>query len=377
MPFQIIRNDITKISADAIVNTANPNPTFGAGTDGAIYKAAGEEELLSVRKKIGTILPGDVAVTPAFNLKAKYIIHTVGPAWADGNEGEFDTLRSCYSKSLIKAEELGCESIAFPLIATGVYGFPKSEALRIAIDEIGSFLIESDADITVLLVVFDDKAFRLSKNLFFQVQSFITDKKVIKAHYEEYGVSEDELDEYGRFYNRIRREELEIHYENMMCEPSLPPEKPASKSSFNSDTFDKELYKTGGKENNPFLAQLIDLLNEKGLDNATVYKSSNVDRKTFSKILCGDTKTPQKKTILGLCIGLQLSLDEAKELLASADMAFNPHDKRDDLVQDCIIHHQYNIFEVNSMLYLCGFGEIGNIVSDPELDKEKDIKEQK
>ena len=163
----------------------------------------------------------------------------------------------------------------------------------------------------------------------------------------------------------------------MMCEPSLPSEKPASKSSFNSDTFDKELYKTGDKENNTFLAHLVDLLNEKGLDNATVYKSSNVDRKTFSKILCGDTKIPQKKTILGLCIGLKLSLDEAKELLASADMAFNPHDKRDDLVQDCIIHHQYNIFEVNSMLYLCGFGEIGNIVSDPELDKEKDIKGQK
>ena len=155
MPFQIIRNDITKVQADAIVNTANPKATFGSGTDGAIYKAAGEKELLAERKKIGDIAPGEVAVTPAFKLKAKYIIHTVGPAWNGGDDGEFDILRSCYRKSLEKTEELGCESVAFPLIATGVYGFPKDEALRIAMDEIGSFLMKSDADICVYLVVFD------------------------------------------------------------------------------------------------------------------------------------------------------------------------------------------------------------------------------
>ena len=203
MPFQIIRNDITKVKADAIVNTANPQPTYGGGTDSAIYKAAGEKELLAERKKIGVIKCGDIAVTPAFNLKAKYIIHTVAPAWGGGDKGEFDTLKSCYSKSLEKAFELGCNSIAFPFIATGVYRFPKSDALRIAMDEISTFLMREDVDMNVKLVVFDDKAFRLSRNLFFQVESFINDDEVIKAHQKEYGIGTREFE---RERERYRRE---------------------------------------------------------------------------------------------------------------------------------------------------------------------------
>ena len=210
MPFQIIRNDITKVKADAIVNTANPKPTYGGGTDSAIYKAAGEEQLLAERKKIGVINRGDIAVTPAFNLKAKYIIHTVAPTWDGGDKGEFETLKSCYAKSLEKAKELGCESVAFPLIATGVYMFPKAEALRIAMDEISSFLMREDVDMNVKLVVFDDKAFRLSRNLFFQVESFINDDEVIKAHQKEYGIGtrefERERERYRRELEYLRRE---------------------------------------------------------------------------------------------------------------------------------------------------------------------------
>ena len=158
MPFQIIRNDITKVACDVIVNTANPEPKFMAGTDSAVYRAAGDEKLIAERKKIGNIAPGDVAVTPAFDLPAKYIIHTVGPAWVDGNHHEFDILRSCYRKSLVKAAELGAESIAFPLIATGIYGFPKADALEIAIKEISSFLMKEDTEMTIMLVVFDERA---------------------------------------------------------------------------------------------------------------------------------------------------------------------------------------------------------------------------
>ncbi|MCR5323071.1 MAG: macro domain-containing protein [Lachnospiraceae bacterium] len=165
MPFQIIRNDITKVKADAIVNSANPQPEYGAGSDAAIYLAAGVDKLLAERKKIGKIAPGENAVTPAFALKAKYIIHTVGPAWNGGDKGEFDILHSCYKKSLERALELKCKSIAFPLIATGVYGFPKTEALQIAMQEIGSFLIRDDVEMVVKLVVFDNKAFCLSRNL--------------------------------------------------------------------------------------------------------------------------------------------------------------------------------------------------------------------
>lgn len=163
MPLKIIRNDITKVSADAIVNTANQKPIYASGTDKAIYEAASAKELLKERQRIGEIARGDVAVTSAFSLSAKYIIHMVGPAWKDGLSGEFDVLKSCYSKALLKAEELKYESIAFPLIATGVYGFPKDKALQIAISEISNFLFQSE--MLVYLVVFDDKAFQLSNSI--------------------------------------------------------------------------------------------------------------------------------------------------------------------------------------------------------------------
>lgn len=185
MPFQIIRYDITKVKSDVIVNTANPYPIIGSGTDSAVYHAAGEQQLLAERKKIGNIAPGQVAVTPAFNLSAKYIIHTVGPAWEDGNHGERDILHSCYEKSLTKAAELKANSIAFPLIATGVYGFPKDEALNIALAEIGKFLLTHD--MKVILVVFDRKSFELSEELIGDIDEFIDDHGVRIAREAEYG----------------------------------------------------------------------------------------------------------------------------------------------------------------------------------------------
>ena len=384
MPFQIIRNDITKVKADAIVNTANPKPTYGGGTDSAIYKAAGEDELLAERKKIGAIKCGDIAVTPAFKLKAKYIIHTVAPAWGGGDKGEFEALKSCYSKSLEKANELGCGSIAFPLIATGVYKFPKSDALRIAMDTISSFLMREDVDMNVKLVVFDDKAFRLSKNLFFQVESFINDEEVIKAHQKEYGLGNREFEleksRYRRELEFLRKESGYFaapkptgSYDDSMilCENCIPDDTDGKSSKqsagtkpFNEHTFDKNLYMNDGKQSFPFRDHLVDLLNKKNIDNIVAYKSSNIDRKAFAKILSGDTKNPQKRTVLAFCIGLKLSMEESQELLASADLAFNPYDKRDNLVRDCIISGQYNIGYVNDMLYACKQPQLGLFVKD-------------
>ena len=318
MPFQIIRNDITKVKADAIVNTANPKPTYMAGTDSAIYKAAGEKLLLEERKKIGAIEPGSVAVTPAFALKAKYIIHTVGPAWVDGEHGEFDILRNCYNRSLSKAAELGCESIAFPLIATGVYGFPKDKALRIAIDEISHFLMREDTDMMVKLVVFDDKAFVLSKNVFFQVESYIDDEEIKSAYRKEYGIGE-----------------------------------PGAQGKAGTVEIDEEEFRKAPSDDLSFQKHLIALLNEKDIDNVTAYKRSNVSKGAFSKIMCGDTKTPKKSTVLALCIGLKLDVDESKQLLASADMGFNPYSKRDKLVLKYILQHNYDLSEINIVLYTC------------------------
>ncbi len=213
MPFKIIRNDITKVHADAIVNTANPEPVFDRGTDQAIYQAAGKRKLLRERKKIGRIAAGEVAVTPAFNLHAKYIIHTVGPVWVDGNHRELELLASCYRKSLLIARQLECRSIAFPLISTGVYGFPKDKALDIALGEFSSFLApsedaadggldsgsdsESDSgldsglkeEMDITLVVFDRKAFDLSSNLTAGVEQYIDENYVDDRHIEEYGTS--------------------------------------------------------------------------------------------------------------------------------------------------------------------------------------------
>lgn len=355
MPFQIIRNDITKVTADVIVNTANPEPKFMAGTDAAVYRAAGEEKLLAERKKIGNIAPGDVAVTPAFNLPAKYIIHTVGPTWVDGKHHEFDILRSCYRKSLVKAAELGAESIAFPLIATGIYGFPKADALEIAIKEISSFLMKEDTEMTIMLVVFDERAFMLSKNVFFQIESFIDDEEVKAAHLKEY--SSDLASRYERQrsrYNQLEYEHILHHLESMQAQAQRT-QKPGTSA------FQKEQYMKDPSEDLSFQKHLMGLLKEKGIDNATVYKLSNITKGAFSKILCGDTKIPKKTTALALCIGLRLELREAEELLASAGLAFNPYSKADQLVIKCILDGNYDIYRINIMLEMCGQPQLGNV----------------
>ena len=179
MPFKIIRNDITKVHADAIVNTANPKPIYANGTDRAIYEAAGSELVLEERKKIGEIARGDAAVTKAYHLPAKYIIHTVGPIWKNGMAQEFEILENCYTKSLEKAVELECTSIAFPLIATGVYGFPKDQALQIAISVFSRFLMTQEMQI--ILVVFDKKAFQLSRQMVGEIDSYI-DANYVKEY---------------------------------------------------------------------------------------------------------------------------------------------------------------------------------------------------
>ena len=188
MPFHIIRDNITRVHADAIVNTANPEPVYAGGTDSAIYHAAGRDRLLAERKKIGRINPGQAAFTPAFALHAKYIIHTVGPVWQGGDRGEFELLASCYRNALGIARRLGCESIAFPLISTGVYGFPKDRALEIALREISVFLEKSEMDVT--LVVFDRKSFDLSAGLAADIRQYINENYVTEQTAEEYAIDD-------------------------------------------------------------------------------------------------------------------------------------------------------------------------------------------
>lgn len=319
MPFKIVRNDITHVKADVIVNTANPKPIYTSGTDLAVYQAAGAAKLLAERKKVGCIERGDIAVTGAYALNAKYIIHTVGPVWVDGMHKEFETLESCYEKSLQKALELRCDSIAFPLISTGVYGFPKDKALQIAMSVFSRFLLENEMQI--ILVVFDKKSFQLSEQLVGEIDSFIDANYIKQKRRSEYS---------GRPFNRSRIE----------SDMSVPmPEKAMS--------LEEELKNVGMS----FHDKLFELIGKSGMDNKDIWKRANLDRKHFSKIQCDEKYHPKKKTVMALCIALELDLEQAKDLLARADWAFSPSSKVDLIVQKAIISKQYDIYQLNLVLF--------------------------
>ena len=354
MPFQIIRNDITKVKADAIVNTANPNVAVGSGTDSAIYHAAGKEQLLAERKKIGIMHPGQVAYTDAFNLDAKYIIHTIGPTWIDGNHEEREILHSCYEKSLDLAAELQCKSIAFPLIATGVYGFPKDEALQIALAEINRFLLSHDMKVT--LVVFDKKAFELSGKLVGDIEEYI----------DEHAADELRDAEYGRRYGNARRGRLErlesIHaFEFDASEKEEPGEKSKEIGVVYSDAAPSfpdvsgmSLDEVLGSEEDTFQQRLFKLIDESGMDDVTVYKKANIDRKVFSRIRCKEDYRPKKKTAVAFAIALELDMPTMLDLLSRAEIAFSPSNKFDLIITYFITNKVYDIYEINAALFKYG-----------------------
>lgn len=366
MPFQIIRSDITKVKADAIVNTANPKPVIGGGTDSAIYHAAGEKQLLAERQKIGDITPGDAISTPAFGLKAKYIIHTVGPAWIDGSHGEREILHSCYEKSLNLAADLSCDSIAFPLIATGIYGFPKDQALDIALAEIGRFLLTHDMDVT--LVVFDRKALQLSKDLVGDIDEYISEHAVGQLRAKEYG---------GRAVSERRRVEEELPYYNMdrmfpdsmfeedeckylsekICAPRSAPMSGKSIASYPKKENDlDEILRHRG---DTFQQRLLKLIDERHLKDPEVYHKANIDRKVFSKIRCNPKYQPKKKTAVALAIALELDMPSMEDLLSRAGFALSPGSKFDLIISYFVDEKIYDIFEINAALFKYGEEGLG------------------
>ena len=371
MAFQIVRNDITRIKADAIVNTANPEPVYMAGTDAAIYQAAGAEKLLKEREKIGVIKEGQVAVTPAFDLDAKYIFHTVGPVWQGGDNGERDAVRSCYEACLDKALELGIESIAFPLISTGIYGFPKTDALLIATSVFGSFLADHDLDIT--LVVFDNESFELSGRIFTGVDEFIDENYVEEKTDEEYGLSggmmyaaascsmiceesaeeprEDKAEERRARKNRrlfgVRGAAKSL--DSCSLEAPVPvvgasaaAAKAAPKRSL--DDVVKNVSETWSQS-------LLRMITEKGYTDADVYKRANVDRKLFSKIRSNKDYRPKKNTAVAFALALKLNIDETKDFIGRAGFAFSPSSKFDLIVQYFIENEVYDMMTINLALF--------------------------
>lgn len=367
MAFQIIRNDITKVAADAIVNTANPEPRYVSGTDYAIYMAAGADALLKERQKIGNIEIGQAAVTPALALNAKYIIHTVGPAWVDGEHGERDAVRSCYENSLCLAKKLGCESIAFPLIATGVYGFPKADALQIAVSVFSEFLADTDMDI--FLVVFDEDSFVLSGKIFSGVDAFIDENYVSEKMDSEYclGASAATLSIGSILPDKKRREKRPLGRASHLSrrkdsaravsqkadeeEYDAAPIMAAPMAMAGADRAGRSLDDLMANVSETWQESLLRLIDEKGYTDVEVYKRANVDRKLFSKIRSNADYQPKKITAVAFALALRLSLDETKDLLGRAGYALSPSSRFDLIIEYFIMHEVYDTYTINLALF--------------------------
>ena len=337
MPFLMIRNDITKVTADAIVNPANRNLLQGSGTSRAIYQAAGEQELTAACEAIGYCEPGRAVCTPAFGLPAKYIFHAVCPAWQGGLFGEAEQLAGAYHSALELAAEYHCESVAFPLLSSGNYGYPKEQAFRIAVDTITQYVMEHD--LTVYLVLYDRHSLAVSRKLFALVEEYIDD------HYVAQNDESYQFDRRRRESVERRRWRLEEEATPMLETAAAPP--PPATTPMAARSLESLMDNLGES----FTTRLLRLIDERGLKDSTVYKQSNISRQHFSKIQCNRDYNPKKKTVLAFAVGLHLSEDETIDLLKSAGYAFSDGSKQDWIVRYCLEHKIYNINQVNTLLF--------------------------
>lgn len=344
MPFQMVRNDITKVAADAIVNPSNRHLRQGSGTSRAIYLAAGEQQLTKACEAIGHCRCGSAVCTPAFRLQAKYIFHAVCPAWHGGISGEAEQLAGAYRAALELAGEYHCESVAFPLLSTGNYGYPKEEAFRIAVDTIGQYLAEHD-DLTVYLVLYDQDSVAVSRKLAASVEEYIDD---------HYVAQKDESYWFGRRYSTPTEQRQPEQYREERERPDrteealpLPQLNIAAPSPAAARSLESLMQNLGES----FSTRLMRLIDERGLKDSTVYKQANITRQHFSRIRSNPDYNPSKKTVLAFAVSLRLSEDETIDLLRSAGYAFSDGSKRDWIVRYCLEHRIYNINQVNALLF--------------------------
>ena len=321
MLLQIVRNDITTMKVDAIVNAANESLLGGGGVDGAIHRAAGPELLQECRTLHGCKM-GQAKITKGYRLPAKFVIHTVDPIWRGGGHGERELLVSAYRSSPELALDHGCETVAFPLISSGVYGYPKDQALKVAVDTIGEFLLAHD--MTVYLVIFDRAAYTIGGKLFDDIAAYIDDRYV-EAHTD------------SREAQRRR-----------MVISSMPMEEDAPfAAAAVPDGLDQALRKL----DESFSQMLLRKIDERGITDAQCYKKANIDRKLFSKIRSDVHYKPSKPTAMAFAIALELPLEEARKMLEKAGFAFSHASKFDIIVEYFIAHQNYNIFEINEALF--------------------------
>lgn len=336
MPFTIVRNDITKMKVDAVVNAANASLLGGGGVDGCIHRAAGPELLAECRTLHGCET-GQAKLTKGYRMPCRYIIHTVGPVWQGGSCGERELLYSCYKNSLELAEQYGCKSVAFPLISSGIYGYPKDKALEVAQQAIADFLENHDMEVT--LVVLDKKAVELSRDLFCRVREFVDDRYV------------DELKR-----NDPRGSMLFAAAKQFAAPFKAPGTAPAAASLEEDscelqDICDMSLEERLRNTDETFSQALLRLIDERGLSDSEVYRRANVDRRLFSKIRCDRDYRPKKQTVLAFALALELTPGETEQLLKRAGYSLSDSIKGDVIVRFFLESGIYDIYTVNQALF--------------------------
>ena len=370
MPLSIIRDDITRLKCDAIVNPTGKDMVPSGGLDAAIHKAAGPK-LASYCKKIGSLDVGDVKLTPGFDLPAKFIIHTVGPVWQGGRSGERSLLRLCYIESMKMAVKHSVKSIAFPLISSGLHGYPKELVLKEAMEILSECLSLTDGDMQVYIVIYDKQSYAVSKALVKDIESFIDDNiespdKVAYEKRRKNMLSSDKSPSYSKSYNSGKKSGGETSFSAMHqssssvnnCSESvsrgipIPADSSGSvlweDSIFTSDSLDDVLKKV----DKGFAQTLFYYIDKKGMDDVAAYKSANVSRKTFSKIKSNSAYKPSKITAISFAIGMRLSIEETQHLLSTAGMCLSKADKFDLIIEYFIRTGRYkDIHHVNEILF--------------------------
>lgn len=357
MPLQIIRNDITKVECDVIVNAANSTLLGGGGVDGAIHKAAGRGLLLECMK-LGGCKVGQAKITKGYNLPCKYVIHTVGPKWKGGNNSEKELLRNCYKNSLVLAKENHCESVAFPLISSGVYGYPMNEAFKVAVDTVAEFLMKND--MLVYIVVYNKNALAVGSKLFTDIAQYIDDNYVV----EHLPYDSRRINNLGE---SMPLPQTRFLFEEDLQESAvLAPICEQSEDSFSdiANFFEK----ADGLENvidktidESFSEMLLRLIDERGMKDSECYKKANIDKRLFSKIRSNPDYKPSKPTVLAFCVALELPLVQTTEMLMKAGFALSHSNKFDIIVEYFIKQNNYNIFEINEALFAFDQSLLGSV----------------
>lgn len=354
MPFQIVRNDITRMRVDAIVNAANKGLRRGGGVCGAIFAAAGAQELQAACDKIGHCDTGSSVATPAFALPATHVIHTVGPVWRGGTHGEERELRNCYRSALALAHQLGDTSIAFPLISSGIFGYPKDQAIDVALSEIRAFLTAHEMD--VYLTIFDADSLRASQGRFSQIAEYIDDQYVRKSPYSR----RDRREDYA-VVSQVYEDAVDESADAASAAPPAPCQAETARAPDLAPAPAAPRTGRGGRQSlikrllqhldASFSTTLLSMIDERGLKDSDVYKRANMSRQHFSKIRTNSSYRPKKQTVLALAVALELTLDETRLLLERAGFALTHADERDVIVEYFIARGDYDIYEINLALY--------------------------